>query len=98
MGAIGGNGGGVVILVCDSINFTGTIDVSGGPGKPSVANNSGAGGGGGGGYAILSANTYLANTGVIKSGGGPGGGCNGSGGCGAGGQGGNGWSMEILIQ
>ncbi len=40
-----GNGGGPVILVCQSIDFTGTIDVSGGPGQPPSANNSGAGGG-----------------------------------------------------
>ena len=98
LGTIGGNGGGVVILVCESINFTGTIDVSGGPGKPSGGTNSGAGAGGGGGYAILSADTYVVNSGVIKSGGGPGGGCNGVGGCGAGGKGGDGWSMEITIQ
>jgi hypothetical protein len=93
-----GHGGGAVILVCGSINFTGTIDVSGGAGSAPAANNSGAGGGGGGGYAILSTSTWVANTGVIKTAGGTGGSCNGFTGCGAGGSGGNGWSFAITIQ
>jgi len=97
-GGLGGNGGGPVIFVCNSMNFTGTIDVSGAPGAPATANNSGAGGGGGGGYVILSANSYVANTGVIKTAGGAGGSCNGFTGCGTGGQGGNGWNMAITIQ
>jgi hypothetical protein len=97
-GGTGGHGGGVVILVCESINFTGTIDVSGGAGNPPTANNSGAGGGGGGGYAILSANSYVANTGTINVAGGAGGSCNGFTGCGTGGAGGAGWSMAITIQ
>jgi hypothetical protein len=93
-----GNGGGPVILVCQSIDFTGTIDVSGGPGAPPTANNSGAGGGGGAGYVILSASSYVANTGTININGGPGGSCNSFTGCGAGGNGGNGWSKAITIQ
>ena len=97
-GGLNGNGGGAVILVCNSMNFTGTIDVSGAPGAPATANNTGAGGGGGGGYAILSADSYVANTGVIKSSGGAGGSCNGFTGCGTGGQGGNGWSLVVTIQ
>jgi hypothetical protein len=97
-GGLGGHGGGAIILVCNVINFTGTIDVSGGAGHPPTADNSGAGGGGGGGYVILSANSYTANTGVIHVSGGPGGSCNGHPGCGVGGPGGNGWSMAIDIQ
>src|SRR5215472_16711340 len=93
-----GNAGGPVILVCESINFTGTIDVSGGAGAPPTANNSGAGGGGGAGYVILSASTYVANTGKFNLAGGRGGSCSGFTGCGAGGNGGNGWSMAITIQ
>jgi hypothetical protein len=96
-GGLGGHGGGAIILVCNVINFTGTIDVSGGAGHPPGADNSGAGGGGGGGYVILSANNYTANTGVIHVAGGPGGSCNGHAGCGAGAPGGNGWSMAIAI-
>jgi hypothetical protein len=97
-GGLGGSGGGAIILVCGSINFTGTIDVSGGAGSAPAANNSGAGGGGGGGYAILSTSTWVANTGVIKTAGGAGGSCNGFTGCGAGGSGGNGWSIAITIE
>jgi hypothetical protein len=93
-----GNGGGPVILVCQSIDFTGTIDVSGGAGQPPSANNSGAGGGGGAGYVILSASSYVATSGTINTNGGPGGSCNGFTGCGAGGNGGNGWSKAITIQ
>jgi hypothetical protein len=84
-------------MVCNSINFTGTIDVSGGAGHQPTANNMGAGGGGGAGYVILSANSYVANSGVIKTGGGAGGSCGSFTGCGAGGNGGDGWSIEILI-
>jgi hypothetical protein len=93
-----GNGGGPVILVCNSINFTGTINVSGGPGGSPTANGSGAGGGGGAGYVILSASSYVANTGTINLQGGPGGSCGAFTGCGAGGAGGAGWSMAITIE
>jgi hypothetical protein len=97
-GGAGGHAGGPVILVCNSINFTGSIDVSGAPGNPPSADNSGAGGGGGGGYAILSAVTYTANSGVINIAGGAGGSCNSHVGCGAGGSGGNGFSVNVTIQ
>jgi hypothetical protein len=97
-GGLGGQGGMTAILICNSINFTGTIDVSGAAGSPAPANSTGAGGGGGGGYVILSAFTYTANSGVINVSGGPGGSCNGRSGCGAGGTGGNGWSIAIAIQ
>jgi hypothetical protein len=93
-----GNAGGPIILVCESINFTGTIDVRGGPGSPPTANNSGAGGGGGAGYVILSASSYVANSGVVKLAGGPGGSCGAFTGCGAGGAGGNGWNIAITIE
>lgn len=97
-GGAGGTGGGPIILVCNSIDFTGTIDVSGGPGLDSPANDSGAGGGGGGGYVILSTPTYINNTGTIKITGGPGGSCGSLTGCGAGGTGADGWSMALTIQ
>ena len=97
-GGVGGNGGGPVILVCDSITFTGTIDVSGAPGAASSANNTGAGGGGGAGYVIFSAVSYPANSGTINLAGGVGGSCNGHTGCGTGGNGGNGWSVAITIK
>jgi hypothetical protein len=97
-GGAGGWGGGPIILVCNTIDFTGTIDVSGGPGAASPANNTGAGGGGGAGYVILSAVTYTANTGTINTAGGPGGSCNSNSGCGTGGNGGNGWNVALTIQ
>ena len=90
-----GAGGGAIIFVCNSINFTGTIDVSGGAGGPPTANNSGAGGGGGAGYVILSANTFVANTGTINTAGGAGGSCGSFKGCGAGGSGGSGWNVAV---
>jgi hypothetical protein len=97
-GGVAGQAGGPVILVCESIDFTGTINVSGGAGAPAPANNTGAGGGGGGGYVILSAESYVADAGTINVAGGPGGTCNGYTNCGAGGNGGNGFSMVIIIQ
>jgi hypothetical protein len=97
-GGKSGNGGGAVILVCNSINFTGRIDVSGGLGTPPTADNSGGGGGGGAGFVILSANGYTANSGVINTAGGTGGSCNGHAGCGTGGSGGDGWFIVINIQ
>ena len=96
-GGAGGLGGAPIILVCDSINFTGTIDVSGGPGGDSPANNSGAGGGGGAGYVIFSGASYTANRGTINLSGGVGGSCNSNSGCGTGGNGGNGWNKVITI-
>jgi hypothetical protein len=97
-GGQGGNGGGAVIIVCDTIDFTGAIDVSGAAGSPAPADNTGAGGGGGGGYVILSAVNFAANSGTINVNGGPGGSCNGHVGCGAGGAGGAGWYYFQTIQ
>lgn len=97
-GGAGANGGGPVIIICNTINFTGTIDVSGGTGSNAPANNTGAGGGGGGGYVLLAAVTYTATTGTINTNGGAGGSCNGNSGCGTGGNGGNGWSTLVTIR
>jgi hypothetical protein len=97
-GGLPGDGGGPIILVCQTMNFTGTIDVSGGVGSSPTANNAGAGGGGGAGYVILSASNWVANTGTIKLSGGAGGSCAGFTGCGPGGKGGDGWSIAIKIQ
>jgi len=97
-GGQGGAGGGAVILVCNTINFTGTIDVSGGAGSPAPAPDTGAGGGGGGGYVILSAVNFTAKTGTINVSGGAGGSCNSQPGCGTGGAGGNGWSYFQTIE
>jgi hypothetical protein len=96
-GGAGGWGGAPVILVCNSINFTGFIDVSGGNGGASTGNNSGAGGGGGAGYVIFSAASYTANTGTINVSAGLGGSCNSNTGCGAGGNGGSGWKKAVTI-
>lgn len=97
-GGAGGTGGGPIILVCNTIDFTGTIDVSGGPGMAAPASNTGGGGGGGGGYVILSALNYLNNSGTIKTTGGPGGTCGNNPPCGPGGAGGNGWNVSLTIQ
>jgi len=97
-GGAGGNGGTPVIFICSSINFTGTIDVSGGAGGNAPGINTGAGGGGGGGYAILAAESYTSKSGTIKSNGGSGGSCNGLSDCGAGGAGGNGFSIFMNIE
>lgn len=97
-GALGGNGGTPVIFICNTINFTGTIDVSGGAGGNSNANNTGAGGGGGAGYVILAAVNFAANSGTINVTGGAGGTCSGHSNCGSGGAGGNGWSATVDIQ
>jgi hypothetical protein len=97
-GKSGGFGGAPVIFVCDSINFTGTIDVSGGNGANASANGAGGGGGGGGGYVVLAAATFIANTGTINSSGGTGGTCGTFSNCGAGGNGGNGWNYSLTIK
>jgi hypothetical protein len=96
-GAQGGTGGGPIIFVCHNIDFTGTIDVSGGPGSNSPSSGNGAGGGGGAGYVILSAVNYTNNSGNINLNGGSGGSCNGNSNCGTGGNGGNGFSFFANI-
>ena len=97
-GGLPGNAGGPIIIVCGSINFTGTINVSGGPGQPPTANSNGPGGGGGAGYVILSTANWVANTGTMNLQGGTGGSCGTFTNCGPGGNGGNGWSIAIAIQ
>jgi Bacterial Ig-like domain (group 2)/Abnormal spindle-like microcephaly-assoc'd, ASPM-SPD-2-Hydin len=96
-GGSGGLGGGAVILVCNSVNFTGTVDVSGGSGGASPGSNSGAGGGGGAGYVIFSAVSYNVNSGTINAAGGTGGSCNSNSECGAGGNGGSSWNKVVTI-
>ncbi len=90
-GPAGGLGGGTIIIVCGTINFTGTIDVHGGNGANSTGNNVGASGGGGGGIVILRS-PNLTNSGTINVSGGTGGSCLSYTGCGTGGNGANGWS------
>lgn len=97
-GGNGGRGGTPVIFICNTIAFTGTIDVTGGNGNSAPATNTGAGGGGGGGYVILAAETFSPNTGTIIVKGGAGGSCSGFTGCGAGGNGGSGFAISMTIQ
>jgi len=97
-GGAGGKGGQPFYLVCNTINFTGTVDSSGQAGGNSTGNSVGAGGGGAGGYVIFSAITYAANTGTINVTGGAGGTCGAFTTCGVGGPGGNGWKAFLLIQ
>lgn len=89
-GGAGGKGGGVVILDCQTINFTGTVDASGQNGGAGGANTGGGGGGGGGIVILRSPN--MTNSGTINIAGGAGG-IIGTGTSTAGGSGGNGWSM-----
>jgi hypothetical protein len=89
--AAGGRGGGCVIVISPSINFSGTIDVSGANGTNSNANNQGGGGGGGGGAVILRSPS-MTNSGTFTLIGGSGGGCGAYSNCGAGGTGASGWS------
>ncbi|HLW69896.1 MAG TPA: hypothetical protein VKS22_04660 [Candidatus Binataceae bacterium] len=95
VGGTGGGGGGGVALACNSINFTGAINVSGGDGGAGAAGG-GGGGGGGGGVVILATPTYVANSGVTLVNGGTGGA--GSSGAGAGGPAGSGWSNFFTLQ
>jgi len=74
-GGMEGNGGQAVILICSSINFSGTIDVSGSVGSPSMGDNVGAGGGGGGGYVWLVGRDSVTSTGSVIATGGSGGAC-----------------------
>ena len=97
-GGLGGNGGQAVVITCASINFTGTIDVSGAVGANSSGNNLGSGGGGGGGYVWLIGRDSVTNSGTITVTGGAGGTCGAFTGCGAGGTGANGWSKAAVMQ
>jgi hypothetical protein len=97
-GPNGGKGAGILILVCPTINFTGTVDASGVAGATSTGNNVGASGGGGGGFVVMSAQTYSANSGTINVAGGSGGGCSSFTGCGTGGNGASGNSIQAVIQ
>ena len=97
-GGSGGNGGGGIVLVCaNSINFTGTIDVSGANGLPGPSGsiNAGGGGGGGGGVVLMATSSYVANSGTIVMNGGMGGSA--QSGAGSGGNGGAGWSKQFLF-
>jgi len=74
-GGAAGKAGETIIFDCNTINFTGTIDVTGQNGGAAAANSTGAGGGGGGGAAYLAAINYTANTGTIIDWPGVGGSC-----------------------
>jgi hypothetical protein len=45
------------VLICETINFTGTVKVNGGAGAGGKQSG-GGGGGGGGGVVIMAARTY----------------------------------------
>lgn len=81
-GAAGGPGGGSFIMhVGGALDFTGTIDVSGGDGSDAAdalggSQNAAAGGGGGGGaagMAVVVAGSITTNTGTVNAAGGAGG-------------------------
>ena len=97
-GGVAGKGAQLLVLVCNSINFTGTLDASGGNGGKASGNNTGGGGGGGGGVVLMSAITYSANSGTVDVRGGTGGACGAFTGCGVGGSGGIGNFYTFTIQ
>lgn len=70
---IGGKGGGCVFILCNVLNFTGTINAKGQAAGGTTA------GGGGGGQVIIGYRTLTANTGTITVTGGAGAGVGGAG-------------------
>lgn len=82
-GGGGGNGGGALLLICKSLNFTGTVDVSGVDGGggtngtlsgvTDIATGGGGGGGGSGGWCVMLYQTLTANSGTVTISGGNGG-------------------------
>lgn len=72
-GGQGGSSGGVLVIECGELDFTGTIDVSGGAGNGGSAFLLAGGGGGGGGASgllVILAKTIIANTGSVTANGG----------------------------
>lgn len=99
-GGSGGGGGLALVLVCQTINLTGTVSMAGAAGGNSTTAAQGGGGGGGGGFFIAAATTYTSfNSGGINVSGGAAGTCTGS--CAAsgsaGGAGGNGWFKQFTM-
>jgi hypothetical protein len=92
--ALGGPGGGAIVLVCGTIDFTGSLDVSGGAGAAG-AQGGGGGGGGGAGAVLMAASNYLNAAGAIILNGGAGG--FGDSGAAPGGSGGAGWSKQFTF-
>lgn len=88
----GGEGGGFLVILCDELDFTGTINANGNAGGNGVDS---AGGGGGGGSVIIGYRALIANSGTINVTGGAGG--NGGGGAGNGTAGGNGYSKVFTM-
>lgn len=88
-GGAGGIGGSLLVLACQTINFTGTIDASGVNGGAG-GSSTGGGGGGGGGIVILRS-PNMTNSGTINVAHGAGGAI-GTGTSTAGGNGGDGFS------
>lgn len=73
-GGAGGNGGGFVVIMCEELDFTGTINARGAAGQNGQAGGglpgAGGGGGGGGGGVFIGYRRLIANTGTINVGGG----------------------------
>lgn len=93
----GGAGGGCIIILCDELDFTGTINANGVDGSAGAGADAGGGGGGGGGCVIIGYRTLVANTGTINVAGGAAGA--GGGGTGnAGGAGGAGFSKVFAMR
>lgn len=92
----GGQGGGIVIILADTIAGNGrVISANGGLPNLNASPNSGAGGGGGAGSAIVSTRYFSSNP-VLRANGGQGGNTNNSQGCGGGGGGGLVWTKAAF--
>jgi hypothetical protein len=74
-GVLGGNGGGAVAIIADSINFNGKINASGAGGRGGGMSKTGGGGGGSGGMIVLDVpvQRVIRGTGVLFASGGGGG-------------------------
>ena len=94
----GGNGGGVVVLVCPVITVTGAIHVSGAAGANVTSSGKGGGGGGGGGIIILAGFNVTTTGATLDVAGGAGGILHSGGNSGAGGMGGDGFKYVVTIQ
>jgi len=93
---IGGRGGGVVIVVANEIDFTGTINCAGAAGTAGGFSNQSGAGGGGGGAIIMVTRSFINNTGTRNVAGGAGGASGGGTGY-AGGAGGAGFTRNITV-
>jgi gliding motility-associated-like protein len=93
----GGNGGGIIIIICDSLAGNGRMIRADGANADSTSGNTGAGGGGGGGSIALYLGGFSNSLLTLSANGGKGGSTSGSFGEGGGGGGGLIWINNIPV-